>query len=127
MKIYMMVPLALAAAVVALPAKTQVADERRGQRLFLQCQACHSLQPGEPHKIGPNLSGIVGATAATRPGYSYSKALKSSGLRWDPVTLDRFLAAPTRTVPGNKMIYSGMTLASDRAALISHLRQPRRK
>ena len=114
------------ALIFSLPAKAQRVDERRGQRLYLQCQACHSMRPGEPHKIGPNLAGIVEAPAASRPGYVYSRALKASGLRWDQVTLDRWLTSPAKTVPGNKMIYPGMKSAADRAALIAYLRRASR-
>lgn len=108
----------------ALPANAAASDARVGQRLYLQCQACHSLRPGEPHKIGPNLASIVDAPAASRSGYTYSKALKESGLRWDEATLNLWLASPARTVPGNKMIFGGMSSAADRAALIAYLRKP---
>ncbi len=97
-----------------------------GQRLFLQCQACHSLKRGEPHKVGPNLAGTIGASAATRPGYAYSAALKQAGVRWDDATLDRWLQRPAQVVPGNKMIYAGMPRPDDRRALIAHLKKTAR-
>ncbi len=41
-------------------------NSSRGQRLFLQCAACHSLQPA-PGNVGPALAGIVGRKAAATP------------------------------------------------------------
>ncbi len=96
-------------------------DNVRGKRLFLQCQACHSLAKGAPHKVGPNLHGTIGARAGSGVGYMYSPALSKSGLIWTPTTLDRWLAKPSAIVPGNKMIFAGVPRADDRAALIAYL------
>jgi cytochrome c len=94
----------------------------RGQLLFLQCRACHSLGAGEPHKLGPNLHGILGAPAASRPGFAgYSKALAATGLSWTETELDRFLASPARAVPGTTMAFAGLARAEDRAAIIAFL------
>jgi cytochrome c len=126
-------PALLAAALMAaLPpsgALAQPAAEpaARGRILFLQCRACHGVAAGEPHKVGPNLHGILGAAAASRPGFaSYSAALKASGLVWTEAELDRFLAAPGRAVPGTSMAFAGMERPADRAALIAYLREATR-
>jgi cytochrome c len=98
------------------------ASKPRGERLWLQCRSCHTLEAGEPHKVGPNLHGIVGAPAATRRGYVYSPALRAAGLRWTDSNLEAFLYAPSRTVRGTKMAYAGMSKPEDRAALIAFLK-----
>lgn len=101
-------------------------DAQRGQRLFLQCQACHGVAKGQPHKIGPNLYGTVGAAAATRPGFAYSPALTKAALQWNDATLDRWLTSPNVLVPGNKMVFAGMARAQDRADLIAYLKRATR-
>lgn len=94
----------------------------RGRLLALQCQACHSFKPGEAHGVGPNLAGIIGTAAASRPGFAgYSAALKASGLAWDTATLDKWLASPAKLVPGTKMAFGGVSTPTDRAAIIAYL------
>jgi cytochrome c len=94
----------------------------RGERLFLQCRACHTLRPGEPHTVGPNLAGFFGRSAATADGYAYSAALRQSSLVWDDATLDRWLASPSALVPGTSMAFVGLPDAGQRGALIAWLR-----
>jgi cytochrome c len=112
---------AIIAVALALP-RPAVAQAAAGKRLFLQCQACHTVKKGEPHKIGPNLNGIFGAKAATRAGYRYSPAMAKSPIVWNEATLDRLLQRPVAAVPGTKMIYGGMARKEDRAALIAYLK-----
>lgn len=120
-----MIRLIAVVALVALPA-TASAQVDPGARLFVQCQACHSIRKGEPHKIGPNLFGVAGAPAASRPGYSYSKALVNARLVWTQETLDRWLTRPSALVSGNKMVFAGMADARQRQALIAYLWRARR-
>ena len=95
-------------------------DQALGARQFIQCRACHSVKAGE-NKVGPTLHGLFNRRAGTQPGYAYSPALRASRIVWSRATLDQFLAAPSRTVAGNKMAYSGLADASRRAALIAYL------
>ena len=99
-------------------------DANRGRRLFIQCQACHSLAPGAPHKIGPNLYGVVNAKAGAQRGYNYSPAFKKAAIKWDDATLHRFLAKPSAVVPGTKMVYSGLANAADRQQIIDYMKRP---
>ncbi len=97
------------------------ADVERGELLSLACVACHTLEAGQDHMLGPNLSGIFGAAAAQRPGFSYSPALIDSGLIWTPRALDAWLAAPASFVPGTSMVFAGYAQAVDRRNLIAYL------
>lgn len=101
-------------------AQAQPADS--GQQAYrAKCQACHSVAAdSKPGTIAPNLRGIVSRKAATTAFKSYSPALKKSKLVWDAKTLDAYLKAPGRLVPGTRM----MTVVSDakqRQAIIAYL------
>ena len=88
---------------------------------FGQCAACHSLKPGVAG-VGPSLVGVYGTKAGEVPGYSFSPALKASGLTWDDATLDKWLAGPMQLVPGTKMTYQGMADPAKRQKLIAFLK-----
>ncbi|MFZ1625978.1 MAG: c-type cytochrome [Gammaproteobacteria bacterium] len=102
---------------------------KRGKLLFLQCAACHDITPPQPNsdgegmltKIGPNLYGLIGRPTGTARGYSYSDALRTSGVTWDKPTLDRWITSPAAVVPGTLMTYIGMPNEADRQALISYI------
>ncbi|MBM3559470.1 MAG: c-type cytochrome [Alphaproteobacteria bacterium] len=118
----------LALAVCALgpawpePVAAEGGDVEAGGRLWRGCVACHTAGRGEPHRAGPNLWGIVGAPAAAKAGYRYSRALAAAGLVWDEATLDAWLRSPRTLVPGNLMIHAGLARAEDRADIIAFLR-----
>lgn len=104
--------------VVASPV---LADAAAGQKEFKgQCATCHAVTPGT-NKIGPSLSGVVGRPAASVAGYSYSAAMKKSGLTWSATELDTYLAAPKATVPGTKMTYAGVKDATKRSDVVAYL------
>ena len=100
---------------------TQSPEYKRGRLLYIQCRACHDLQPSAVEKVGPNLSGIMGQRAGQVEGFSYSAALSSSKIVWDTVTLDRWIEKPGAVVPGNIMAFAGVANAADRAALIRYI------
>lgn len=87
---------------------------------FNACKACHTVNKGGRNGIGPNLNGVVGRPAASVAGFNYSPALKASKLRWDAKTLDEYLAAPTKKVPGTRMPIATPD-ATKRAAIIAYL------
>ena len=97
------------------------ADLERGEILSLACIACHTLEAGRDHGLGPNLSGIFGAPAARKPGFEYSRALANAGLVWTPRALDAWLAAPATFVPGTSMVFAGYSAPADRRSLIAYL------
>jgi cytochrome c len=98
-----------------------------GERAFLQCYSCHSVQLGETKGLqGPNLAGIVGRPIAAQPEFEYSPAMRAFAKehgRWDTTLLDRFIAAPERVVPGTGMeSYPGLADEGARRALIEYLK-----
>jgi cytochrome c len=109
----------------AAPAAAPAANlERRGQRLFLQCQACHSLTKEQDGKIGPPLNGVVGRKAASAPGFAgYTKSLQGAGLTWDEATLDRWLTQPSALGPGTAMVFVGLPKPEDRQAIVAYLKK----
>lgn len=91
-----------------------------GEALFRQrCVMCHSVDAGKQTPMGPNLRGVTGRKAGA-VAFAYSPQLKQSGLTWSPAELDRFLAAPTRVVPGTRMPMA-VANPAERAALIGYL------
>ena len=107
-----------AIAVFAVPSGAQ--STPAGAQAFGMCTACHTVTKGGRNGIGPNLSGLIGRRAGSVPGFSYSAAMKGSGLTWDAKTLDQFLAAPMKKVPGTKMPIS-VSDPAKRAAIIAYL------
>lgn len=97
-------------------------DPAKGKKIFARCAACHSVE-ATVNKIGPSLHGIIGRPAGTIADFKYSDAMKSSGLTWDPDTLDKYLTKPKELIPGNKMIFPGLPKPTDRADLISYLQE----
>ncbi|MEJ6011270.1 c-type cytochrome [Novosphingobium aquae] len=88
---------------------------------FAQCATCHAIKPGV-NAVGPSLFAVYGRKAATGPAYAYSEAMKASGLTWDDATLDSYLTAPMKHVPGTKMTYAGMADAAKRKEVIEFLK-----
>jgi len=102
----------------AAPASTPD-QAQRGEQVHARCLACHALATD---RVGPRHCGLLGRKAGTVAGADYSPAMKRAGLVWDARTLDRFLAAPMRVVPGTTMTYDGVRDPQDRADLIAYLR-----
>ncbi len=112
---------AAALAAIFLVAPSQAADAKKGQALFGRCAACHNAAKGGPNQIGPNLYGIVGRKAGTKPGFSYSAAMRGSGLVWTRQKLNAYIAHPYQVVRGTRMAFAGIPDASQRADLIAYL------
>ena len=94
-------------------------DPERGKALYQGCQACHSVDEND---IGPRHRGVVGRPAGSVEDYSYSKALKQSGIIWNDSTLDQWLTNPSALVPGTKMFFK-LDDPKARADVISYLKQ----
>lgn len=98
-------------------------DPQHGAQIYQRCLACHSL---EYNRSGPRHCGLFGRRAGTLSGYTYSRAMKASGISWDDWSLDRFLENPLKTLPGTKMAYAGVKDPQERADLIAYLKQATR-
>lgn len=92
-----------------------------GEQLFTACQGCHSLEEGGGHAVGPNLHGIVGELAGTRPGYDYSQAMKTAGFSWNKGTLSGFIVATEHMVPGTWMAYQNIVSPAEVAVLADYI------
>jgi cytochrome c len=88
---------------------------------YAHCAACHTDAAGAPSAFGPNLYGVIGNRAGSRPGYAYSPALAQSKLVWSKASLARFIANPAMVVPGTRMPNPGVSAAADRAAIVAYL------
>jgi cytochrome c len=97
-------------------------DPKRGEKLFEDCRACHSVESGV-NGVGPSLHGVFGRRAAERDDFRYSPALKRSGITWTAQTMEAFIIDPQKAVPANRMPYAGMPDARDRADLIMYMQQ----
>jgi len=97
------------------------ANLKRGQMLYLQCRACHDVEAGLPHKVGPNLHGIFGRKAGTAAGFKYTVAMVRSQIVWTPESMDAWLRQPGAMVQGNGMAFPGIVNADDRASLVAWL------
>jgi len=92
-----------------------------GEELFKhKCGTCHSVEAGK-NRVGPSLASVVGRPAASIGTYTYSAAMRRSGLTWDAATLDTYLTNPRAKVPETKMTFPGLPQANDRTDIIAYL------
>ncbi|MGZ5823720.1 MAG: c-type cytochrome [Hyphomicrobium sp.] len=110
-----------AGALLALPTLALAQDAEAGKKVFQKCAPCHSVGPGAANKVGPNLSGLVGRKAGTEEGFSYSDAMKNSGITWDEATFKEYITDPKKKVPGNKMLFPGVKDELERDDLFAYL------
>jgi cytochrome c len=93
-----------------------------GAQAFVQCSTCHSVEANGPRRVGPSLHNVIGRKAGSLAGFSYSPALRDSGVTWSPQTLDQFLQNPKAMVPGTRMAVS-VRDPEQRRAIIAYLGQ----
>jgi cytochrome c len=110
-----------AGALLALPTLALAQDAEAGKKVFQKCAPCHSVGPGAANKVGPNLSGLVDRKAGTEEGFSYSDAMKNSGITWDEATFKEYITDPKKKVPGNKMLFPGVKDELERDDLFAYL------
>jgi cytochrome c len=107
------------AAIASCGAAFAAGDVVHGEALYQGCQDCHSI---EDNGVGPRHKGVFGRVAGTQPGYSYSAALKNSGVVWNEETLDKWLTNPQGFISGVKMFYH-LANPQDRADVIEFLKE----
>lgn len=96
-------------------------DVTKGEKVFKKCQSCHAVGPGATNRVGPVLNGIVGKPAAKVAKFTYSPAMKSSGLTWNEETLEKYLKDPKGLVPGTKMVFVGLKKDDEVEDVIAYL------
>ena len=111
----------LVAAAMFVASAAHAADANNGKTVFARCAICHNVEKGGPNGIGPNLFGVVGRKAASLASFSYSGALKSSGITWTPDKLKAWIGGPARLVPGTKMAFAGISNPTQVDDVIAYL------
>ncbi|HBB56395.1 MAG TPA: cytochrome c family protein [Hyphomonadaceae bacterium] len=101
--------------------KAMTGNPDAGKRVFLQCQACHSIVAGQ-NRVGPSLAGIIGRKAGTVANFKYSPANKNSGLTWTEQQLFTYLENPRGVVAGTTMAFAGLKQPQQRADVIAYLK-----
>lgn len=141
------IPCLLGVLLGAASAQAADLDQMNGLQLYnKECSVCHGNMAqrtgaAEPRRTvqvamagsgeliavvpiyGPPLAGIVGRTAGTFSGYSYSQAFlkKMNGVTWDEAKLDAWIKSSQTVVPGSFMFYS-QKKEDARAKIIEYLK-----
>lgn len=98
-------------------------DPAAGEKVFVQCKACHQVGPGAKNLTGPNLNGLFGRKAGTVEGARYSEANKAWGQVWSEDLFRTYIQNPRATIPGTTMAYAGLKDAQRISDLIAYLAQ----
>jgi cytochrome c len=106
-------------AVVSLSRGVGGTDSGVGKDLFgRRCSGCHAT---DSNKEGPRLRGVLGRKAGTVAGFSYSDALRNSGIIWTGDLINEWLQNPEALVMGTDMEFR-VPNPDERAALITYLK-----
>jgi cytochrome c len=112
--------LVLGAAMMVASA-AQAGDAAKGKTVFQRCAICHRVDKDGGNGLGPNLFGIVGRKAGSVAGFSYSAAMKNSGIVWSTDKLTGYVAHPAAVVPGNRMAFAGITDPKQQGDVVAYL------
>ena len=92
-----------------------------GREIFeRRCSTCHDGTARIQFPIGPSLAGIIGKKAGTQDSGVHSRAVIDSGMVWTRDSLRRFLAEPSRAIPGTLMAAS-ITNPTELESLLEYL------
>lgn len=92
---------------------------------WVWCGFCHYTAADAPHRIGPNLNGIIGRRVGSKAKYYYTASFREaarSGKVWTEESIDAFLAYPTGLYPGNRMRYAPVTDPAKRKRILKYLK-----
>ncbi len=115
----------LSEAFVALasgPLLAQAGDPAAAEKDFNTCKACHVLD-AETTRVAPYLLGVIGRPAGTAEGFTYSPAMKESGIVWDEETIAEYVVDPRAYIPGNRMAFPGLKKQEDVTNLLAYLKE----
>ena len=113
--------IALALLAASTMAANAAGDAKAGEAVFKRCAVCHTSDKGGGDALGPNLFGVVGRKAASRPGFAYSAPLQKSGITWTEANLTKWTAGPAKIVPGTKMAFAGISSKKQQADVAAYL------
>jgi cytochrome c len=108
-------------AMFSWPALAQ--DVAAGEKVFLQCRACHQVGETARNATGPQLNGLFGRKAGSMESYTYSTAYKSLDKIWTEDTFISYIKDPRTVTPGTKMVYPGLKDEAKIRDLIAYLKQ----
>lgn len=86
-------------AIMSTSSATFAQDLKAGEKLFKKCAACHQIGDGARNGAGPVLTGVIGRTAGTYPGFKYSKSMRAAGEAghvWDQESIIEYIENPTK-------------------------------
>src|SRR5215467_14281318 len=110
----------IAAGFAVIPGNcVEAGDAAQGEHAFAKCALCHAKD--RTNGIGPGLSGVIGRHAGSESGFHYSEAMKNSRIVWDRKSLDSFIMAPQKALPGTTMPFPGIPGQEERNDLIAYL------
>lgn len=118
---------ALAVAMGGTSATAAFADEAliaAGENVFKRCATCHQIGPDAQHRVGPELTDVIGRTAGTAEGFKYSKGMVEAGeggLVWTPEVLEHYLENPRADVKGTTMAFAGLKKEEERKAVVAYI------
>jgi cytochrome c len=98
-------------------------DAASGEKVFLQCKACHQVGEKAKNAVGPVLNGLFGRKSGTIEGFSYTPANKNSGITWDEATFREYIKDPRAKIPGTKMVFPGLKDPKQIEDIIAYLKQ----
>jgi cytochrome c len=105
-----------------LPAPYNAADLANGELIFVKCRNCHTADPADGNKVGPNLHNVFDRHPGTQMNFKYSKAMAGNPHdKWTPEELDKWLSKPKDYLPGTKMFFNGIDNPDDRRDVIAYL------
>jgi len=96
-------------------------DAAKGEKVFRKCKACHTVDPGDKHKAGPNLFGVVGRKAGSTDFKRY-KGLKGADFVWTEKNLDKWLTNPKKFIGKKTAMVIKLKKEKDRKNVIAYLK-----
>jgi cytochrome c len=108
-----------------LAGQAHAQDAAAGEKVFLQCRACHQIGETAKNGVGPQLNGILSGTrkAGTAEAYTYSAAYKTLDKVWNEENFRVYIKDPRGVTPGTKMVYPGLKDETQIDNIVAYLKQ----